>query len=95
MIETINYIINHGSKEHPVTNAEIRSQLKLNETTVRHHINKARTEGHPICSCDKGYYYSEDKTDILNTVQSLMHRTMAVDKAVNGMLSALRYGEGE
>ena len=45
-----------------------------------------------IYSCDKGYFYSEDKTEILTTIQSLMHRTIAVEKAVNGLVSVVRNG---
>ena len=92
MERVINYITNHGSKENPVSNKEISSQLKLSETLVRKKINEARCEGIPICSCDKGYFYSEDKTEILTTIQSLMHRTIAVEKAVNGLVSVVRNG---
>ena len=92
MERVINYITNHGSKENPVSNKEISSQLKLSETHIRNLINRARCEGIPICSCDKGYFYSEDKTEILTTIQSLMHRTIAVEKAVNGLVSVVRSG---
>lgn len=94
MERVINYITNHGSKENPVSNKEISSQLKLSEPLVRKKINEARCEGIPICSCDKGYFYSEDKTEILTTIQSLMHRTIAVEKAVNGLVSVVRNGMG-
>ena len=89
MDNVINYIKSNGFVDCPVTNAEIRTSLKLSEQTVRKHINEARSRGVPICSCQDGYYYSEDKLEILRTIQSLMHRTMAVEKAVNGMLTCL------
>lgn len=89
MIRTINYISTHGTKENPVPNKEISKALNITETCIRNHINKARCEGIPICACDKGYYYSEDKADILQTIQSLMNRTISVEKAVNGLITAL------
>lgn len=68
----VRYIQNHGSQENPVTNREMQAQLNLNEQAIRKKINEARQDGIPICSCSKGYYYSEDKGDILETIQSLM-----------------------
>lgn len=89
MIRTINYISAHGTKENPITNKEIGKALNLKDSCIRKHINQARCEGIPICSCDKGYYYSDDKADILMTIQSLMHRTISVEKAINGLLTTL------
>ena len=89
MIRTINYISTHGTKENPITNKEISKALNLTEVQIRKQINQARCEGIPICACDKGYYYSDDKADILRTIQSLMHRTIAVENAVNGLLTNL------
>jgi biotin operon repressor len=89
MEKTISYITIHGSKENPVTNKEICKFLGISEQSVRHHINMARCEGIPVCSCTQGYYISNEKVDIVMTIQSLMNRTMAVEKAVNGLLTAL------
>ena len=92
MDEIIIYIRSHGSKKNPVTNKEISANFRIADTTVRKKINVARSEGVPICSCDSGYYYSEDKAEILKTVESLMHRTMAIDKAVSGLVKAVKEG---
>jgi biotin operon repressor len=89
MERVVNYIKNHGTQKNPVTNKEICSQMKTSEAEIRKKINKARCEGIPICSCAKGYYYSEDKADILETIQSLMSRTISVEKAVKGLLTTL------
>ena len=86
----VNYIMTHGTRKNPVSNKEISSQLHITEATVRHHINKARCSGIPICSCPSGYWYSEDKSDILETIDGLMHRTISVEKAISGLLTTLR-----
>ena len=92
MESVVNYIRNCGSIVEPVKNREISSVLNLSEVEVRKLINEARCNGIPICSTQKGYYYSEDKNEILQTIQSLMHRTIAVEKAVNGLLTVVRCG---
>lgn len=92
MEKVINYIANHGSKDNPVCNNEISSSLKLSEASIRKKVNEARCKGIPICSCEKGYFISEEKTEILRTIQSLMHRTIAVEKAINGLLTVIRSG---
>jgi biotin operon repressor len=86
----VNYIKNNASQEHPISNKEICSALNVSEVIVRKKINKARCEGIPICSCSQGYYYSDDKYNILDTIQSLMHRTISVEKAINGMLTTVK-----
>lgn len=90
MERVVDYIRNHGSIEEPVHNKEIASHLRISEVSIRQKINAARSKGIPICSCDKGYYYSENKSEILATIQSLMNRTMAVERAVSGLLTVVR-----
>lgn len=90
MEHIVNFIMSHGTRKNPVSNKEICLQLNTTETTVRNHINKARCKGIPICSCTSGYYYSEDKSDILETIDSLMSRTISVEKAISGLLTTLR-----
>lgn len=92
MERVINYIANHGSIDNPVPNKDISSSLQISEVYVRKKVNEARCKGFPICSCDKGYFISEDKSEILRTVQSLMHRTISVEKAINGLLTVIRSG---
>lgn len=92
MEEIVIYIKNHASKMNPVTNKEISAHFSISDVTIRKKINEARCEGIPICACDSGYYYSEDKNEILKTVDSLMHRTIAIEKAVKGLVKALREG---
>lgn len=90
--QVINYITNHGSAEHPVSNAKISKHFDTSETNIRKYINKARCEGIPICSSNHGYYYSEDKADIVETIHSLNRRTIAVEKAISGLLTNLMRG---
>ena len=92
MERVVNYIMAHGSKADPIPNRQISTALDLSETIIRKKINEARKNGIPICSCGEGYWYSEDSAEILETVQSLMHRTIAVENAVKGLLTVVQGG---
>ncbi len=89
MEKVINHIINYATAENPIANYQLSALFNISEVAIRKHINRARCEGIPICASSKGYYYSTDKADILDTIQSLNNRTIAVEKAIGGLLTAL------
>lgn len=89
MEKVINHIINYATAENPIANYQLSSLFNVSEVAIRKHINKARCEGIPICACHKGYYYSTEKADILETIHSLNNRTIAVEKAIGGLLTTL------
>lgn len=91
----IAYIKANSSSEKPVSSYEITDAIGISGVAIRRAVNKARCNGIPICSCDKGYFYSEDKNEIINTIQSLVNRTISVEKAVNGLLKKLKTIESE
>lgn len=95
MERVISYIHNNGSKEHPVCNKEIGKAIGMGDVMIRKLINKARSEGYAICSCDKGYFMSEEKADILDTIESLTHRTASINNAVSGLITALKCLEAD
>lgn len=59
------------------------------EATIRKMINLARSEGYPICSCSKGYYYSKDNKEIEKTILSLSHRIGSMQRAILGLSTCL------
>ena len=89
MNKVVEYIKANGTAENPVTSNKISGAFGISGSEVRNQINKARCEGYPVCSCGKGYYYSEDKKEIIDTIQSLVNRTISVEKAINGLLKNL------
>lgn len=95
MERVVDFIRNYGSFEAPVTNREIAAHLRTSEPAIRALINQARCEGYPICSCGKGYFYSTNKADIVETIHSLNSRTIAVGKAISGLLTNLNRVEEE
>lgn len=87
MNEIVEYIITRGDE--PISAKNLSKIFGCPDVTIRRFINQARLEGYPICSCGKGYYYSNSKEDINRTIASLMHRITSIQNAVNGLASNL------
>ncbi len=83
--QIIEYIKSH--KGVPVSARNLSEAFGISGFEIRRIINCARSEGCPICSCHKGYYYSEDSVEIKKTVDSLRHRIESIQRAINGLSS--------
>lgn len=73
-----------------ITAKELAKLMNVGEPTIRVLINKERAKGTPICSCQQGYYYSEDVQDIENTIKFLQSRISTQLKAVYGLIGVVR-----
>lgn len=74
------------TKENGFITAKILStRTGYTESFIRKLINKARSEGVPICSKTFGYYFSEDHADIADTVSFLIRRINTQLQAINGL----------
>ena len=58
------------------------------DVSLRQYINAMRSSGACICSCSDGYYWSEDPSDLYETIQSLEGRVAGIVKAYTGMRKA-------
>lgn len=76
---------NSNGKDTPVCSSKISKSFGVSRTAVRHMINTARSNGSPICSCQKGYYIATDKNEIQNTIESLRGRIYKMEKAIAGL----------
>lgn len=72
-------------KEEAINSKEIIRLTGYTGADVRMFINSLRQKGYPICSCKWGYYYSEDKEEIYNTILSLSSRTRSINEAIDGL----------
>lgn len=88
MSNIVEYIRAH--KGIPISARNLSETFGISGLEVRKIINSARSEGCPICSCHKGYYYSEDEEEIKKTIGSLTHRIRAMEKAMFGLAKCLR-----
>ena len=85
---------NHIGIENRINGKKLAVMFDLHDKDIRRLVNEARSEGVPICSCDKGYFYSELPSDILKTVNSLTGRIAKMQTAING-LTMKAYGSME
>ena len=83
MISVIDYIKSHDGL--PITASKLSEAFGISGFEIRRIVNAARTEGCPICSCHKGYYYSENADEIAKTVASLTHRLGSIQRAIDGL----------
>ena len=85
---------NHIGIENRIYGKQLAVMFNVDGTEIRRLVNEARSEGIPICSCDKGYFYSELPSDILKTVNSLTGRIAKMQTAIYG-LTMKAYGSVE
>ena len=82
----VNYIrVNSNDGRSTVRGHEIASALRINDVAIRKWINEARSIGIPICSCQNGYYYSEDPEHISDTINKLKNRIAKQQMAIDGL----------
>lgn len=79
----ISEIINSGDA--PISANKLSKKYCVSDHLIRKVINHARSEGQPICSSNRGYYYSTKQEDIKKTIDSLEHRIVAMRSAVAGL----------
>lgn len=75
------------------TGRDLAKAAKTHEAAVRAFVNKFRSIGIPVCASNKGYYISEDPEEIQKTVASLQHRINQMQKAVDGLMLAMKGDE--
>lgn len=81
--------------EVPSTAKELAILFGVKEPTIRKIINEYRSEGIPVCSCNKGYYYSETAEDIVRTIASLKRRVGSIQKAIDGLQSCVEVADAD
>lgn len=81
-----------SSKDKPISSSKLCEIFGVSGIEIRRIINAARCEGCPICSCHKGYYYSENPEDINRTIATLQHRVDKIQSAIKGLSMTLRGG---
>lgn len=87
MKQIVEYI--KSNNEVPISSQSLSKIFGISGSEVRKVINLARCNGEPICSCTKGYYYSESSNDIQKTINSLKHRIESIQSAISGLSNHL------
>ena len=82
----VNYLKAYAyGKNNVVTGKTLSSYFGTTPMGIRILVNKARYNGYAICSCKRGYYYAENKTDIQETINQLNGRISKIKDAISGL----------
>ena len=81
---------NSSGRKNPISGREIAGAFGVSGFEVRKLVNDARRNGDPICSTNKGYYISVDKTEISEQIASMRGRIAVMEGAISGLEKYLR-----
>lgn len=91
--EVLDYLkTTHYSEDKAVKSGAICELFNLRKESLRAVVNYLRSDGYPVCSSYKGYWYSESPEDIDKTLNHLEGRISGMQRAITG-LKRIRSGE--
>ena len=76
------------TESRPVTAREITEALEIPGPAVRAIVHHLRTEGYPIGSSGKGYWYAHRPGELGATIEHLEQRIRSMSAAANGLRKA-------
>ena len=86
----VEYLKLYGrGKDNAITSKTIEITFGMTGFALRRAINILRSEGVPICSGRRGYYYAETYDDIFETISDLRHRIERMECAIKGVEGAV------
>lgn len=83
----------HRSEHNAIRSNELSELTGLKGVEIREEINRLRREGHPICSSNKGYYYTHNIKEIFRTIDNLSSRVNSMSEAILGLTKGLIRGD--
>ena len=73
----------HAGRENAIKSKALESIFRCKGKEIRHMVNELRCLGVPICSCNEGYFYSTNASDIRDTkLRPCIHFAVWCHKAV-------------
>ena len=85
-----NYMQNeHTGRENAIKSKALERIFRCKGKEIRHMVNELRCLGVPICSCNQGYFYSTNASDIRDTISHLAGRASKIIAAHDGMEKSL------
>ena len=80
----------HKGRSNAIKSQQLEKIFQCKGVQIREKVNDLRSRGVPICSCSKGYYYSELVEDIKETIMHLNSRIKKITVAENGLRRTLK-----
>ena len=78
----------HRGEDAAIHSCDLEDLFGVTGSQLRYAINRLRSDGHPICSSDAGYFYADKQLEIERTIQRLNANVAAMSRARNGLLYA-------
>lgn len=79
----------HNGEQNAASSKQLEAAFSLSNRQIRHMVSGLRNENHPICSSDKGYFYSDNPFEIQRCIRHLEHRANEIVKVKEGLENAL------
>ena len=90
--KTLKVLLNHRGKNNAIVGKYLAGEINLPErqsgkegADMRAIIHRLRTNGWPICACDKGYYLAQTKEELAKFIVALEKRIKSQREAVKGL----------
>lgn len=91
--EVLEYLkTTHYDESIAVKSGAMCELFNLSKESLRAVVNYLRSDGYPVCSSYRGYWYSEKPEDIDKTLKHLERRISGMQRAITG-LKRIRSGE--
>lgn len=85
----------HNGEQQAASSKKLEVAFSLSNRQVRHMVSGLRHDNHPICSSDKGYFYSDNQQELQRCIRNLENRGRHIFKARRGLKEALKKLEME
>lgn len=75
----------HNTEKTAVKSGEICELFSVPKERLRSIVNYLRSAEIPVCSSQRGYWYSENQEDIEKTLSHLEGRVRGINRAIKGL----------
>lgn len=79
----------HTGRGRAVPSPLLEARFDICGAELRKQINALRSDGHPVCSGETGYYYAATRRELSDTIRQLSSRIGKIVGAKNGLVRAM------
>lgn len=76
-------------KQHAKSSRRIEKDLGISGNELRKAVHQLRCNGVPIASCDAGYFYAKNASEIYHSIRQLQKMRSGLDTAIRGLEASL------
>ena len=84
--DLVEYLKDYHTDEREAINCKELAQLyNVTSKQIRNIVSALRQDGAPICSSSAGYWYSEDRVDLLRTLNKIRSQIRNMERTAEGL----------